>query len=250
MKFNDWWNFEEKNKRRDRERMSSNAKGKYSAAPQVRKPLWKFTYNDTYNLLLLSSCHCSLRILHLRVLAPKSIPLSRFFRRLRFPVVLSTWEVGCLFLRWQSPKWSGRLRCHLNKIPQHCYLNHVGLQLQLQRDNERQCCASSRLGCWVLDWLVSSLDRDRQSLKISQNSSNPDQQCLKIRQSSPNLDPRCLKIRQNSFNLDRQCLTISHNFSSNLNWHCLKIIFKMIQQVSSSWAPWLAASLGVSSIGC
>ena len=154
------------------------------------------------NLFSISSCHCPLMILHIRVLAPKSISLSRCFRHSRFPVVLSTWEVGCLFLRWQSPKWSGRLRCHLNKIPQHCYLNHVGLQLQLQRDEERQCCASSRLGCWVLDWLVSSL-------KISQNSSNPDQQCLKIRQSSPNLDPRCLKIRQKSFNLDQKCLKIS-----------------------------------------
>ena len=169
---------------------------------------WKFTYNDIYNLFSISSCHCPLRTLHIRVLAPKSILLSRCFRHSRFPVALSTWVVGCLFLRWQSPKWSRRLRCHLNKIPQHCYLNHVGLQLQLQRDEERQCCASSRLGCWVLDWLVSSL-------KISQNSSNPDRQCLKIRQSSPNLDPRCLKIIQKSFNLEQKCLKILTDDSSN-----------------------------------
>ena len=184
--------------------MSSNTKGKYSAAPQVRKQMEIHISTVTICLFSLSSCPCPLRILHIRVLAPKQISLSRSFRHSRFPVVLSTWEAGCLFLRWQSPKWSGRLRCHLNKVPQHCYLNHVGLQLQLQRDEERQCCASSRLGCWVLDWLVSSL-------KISQNSSNPDRQCLKIRQSSPNLDPRCLKIRQKSFNLDQKCLKISHH---------------------------------------
>ena len=43
---------------------------------------WKFTYNDIYNLFSISSCHCPLRILHLRVLAPnQSRSLGAFVTR-------------------------------------------------------------------------------------------------------------------------------------------------------------------------